>query len=136
MLAASLVAFVGGQALLGDHGTTLSGSGAVRAMVGVAGFLALIGVFSVALGFVVRSTAGGVATLFGLLLVAPTLGLLLPAAWRDHLLPYLPSNAGAAFFSVHPSPDSLSAGAGLLVLVTWVVVALAAAAVLVTRRDA
>ena len=31
---------------------------------------------------------------------------------------------------------SLSAGTGLLVLVTWVAVALAGAAVLVTRRDA
>ncbi len=136
MLAASFVAFVGGQQLLGAHGTSLTGSGAVRAMVGVAGFLALIGVFSVALGFVVRSTAGGVATLFALLLVAPTLGLLLPASWRDHLLPYLPSNAGASFFSVHPSADGLSPTAGLLVLVTWVVVALLGAAVLVTRRDA
>jgi len=136
MLVASLVAFLGGQQLLGSHGTSLSGSGALRAMVGVAGFLALIGVFSVALGFVVRSTAGGVATLFGLLLVAPTLGLLLPAAWRDHVLPYLPSNAGAAFFSVHPSADGLSAGTGLLVLVAWVVAALLTAAVLVSRRDA
>ncbi len=136
MLAASFVAFLGGQQLLGAHGTSLTGSGAVRAMVGVAGFLALIGVFSVALGFVVRSTAGGVATLFALLLVAPTLGLLLPASWREHVLPYLPSNAGASFFSVQPSADGLSPTAGLLVLVTWVVVALLGAAVLVTRRDA
>jgi ABC-2 type transport system permease protein len=136
MLVASLVAFLGGQQLLGPHGTTLSGDGVARAMVGVAGYLALIGVFSVALGFVVRSTAGGVATLFGLLLVAPTLGLLLPASWREHLLPYLPSNAGASFFSAHPSADGLSATAGLLVLVAWVVVALLGAAVLVTRRDA
>ena len=136
MLAAGLVAFAGGQALLGDHGTSLAGSGAVGATAGVAGYLALIGVFSVALGFIVRSTAGGVAVLFALLLVAPTLGLLLPASWRDNLLPYLPSNAGAAFFSVNPSADGLSATTGLLVLVTWVLVALAAAAVLLTKRDA
>ena len=78
MLGAAVAAFVGGQQLLGTHGTTLSADGAVRAIVGVAGYLALIGVFSVALGFIIRSTAGGVATLFGLLLVLPTLGLLLP----------------------------------------------------------
>jgi ABC-2 type transport system permease protein len=136
MLAAGFAAFLGGQRLLGSHGTDLSTPGAVRAMVGVAGYLALIGVFSVSLGFVIRSTAGGVATLFALLLVLPSLGLLLPASWRDHLLPYLPSNAGAAMFSVRRATDGLSATTSLLVLLGWVVAALAGAALLVKRRDA
>ena len=86
--------------------------GAVRGIVGVAGYLATVGVLGVALGFIVSSTAGGVATMCGLLLVAPTLGLLLPSSWQEHTLPYLPSNAGAAFFSARPSADSLTAGAG------------------------
>ncbi|HSK25319.1 MAG TPA: hypothetical protein VK894_00225 [Jiangellales bacterium] len=136
MLGAAFVAFVGGQQLLGTHGTTLSADGAVRAVVGVAGYLALIGVFSVALGFVVRSTAGGVATLFGLLLVVPTLGLLLPASWKDDLLPYLPSNAGGTMFSARTAADSLSAGTSLLVLLGWVAAALVCAAVVLRKRDA
>ncbi len=136
MLAAGFAAFVGGQQLLGTHGTTLSASGALRAIVGVAGYLALIGVFSVALGFIVRSTGGGVAILCGLLLVVPTLGLLLPASWRDHLLPYLPSNAGATMFSARTAADALSATTSLLVLLGWVVAALAGAALLLKRRDA
>ena len=136
MLLASVAAFLGGQQLLGTHGTTLSAPGAVRAIVGVAGYLTLIGVFAVALGFIVRSTAGGVATMCGLLLVAPTLGLLLPSSWQEHTLPYLPSNAGSTMFSSQTATDSLSAGASLLVLLAWVATALAAAAVLVTERDA
>ena len=136
MLVAGFAAFVGGQQLLGTHGTTLSATGAVRAIVGVAGYLALIGVFSVALGFIVRSTGGGVAILCGLLLVVPTLGLLLPASWRDHLLPYLPSNAGATMFSARTAADALSATTSLLVLLGWVVAALAGAALLLKRRDA
>ncbi|MGH8938205.1 MAG: ABC transporter permease [Actinomycetes bacterium] len=136
MLAAGFAAFVGGQELLGTHGTDLSATGAVRAIVGVAGYLALIGVFSVALGFIVRSTGGGVAILCGLLLVVPTLGLLLPSSWRDHLLPYLPSNAGSTMFSARTAPDALSASTSLLVLLAWVAAALAGAAVLVKRRDA
>ena len=104
MLAAGLVAFLGGQQLLGTHGTSLSADGALRAIVGVAGYLALIGVFSVALGFIIRSTAGGIATLFALLLVLPISGLLLPAGWREHTLPYLPSNAGATMFTRTPPP--------------------------------
>jgi ABC-2 type transport system permease protein len=136
MLAASFAAFLGGQQLLGQHGTTLSATGALRAIVGVAGYLALIGVFSVALGFIIRSTAGGVATLFGLLLVLPSLGLLLPASWREHLLPYLPSNAGGSMFSAHTATGSPSATISLLVLLGWVAAALTGAALVLEKRDA
>jgi ABC-2 type transport system permease protein len=136
MLGGGSAAFVGGQQLLGSHGATLSSDGAVVAIVGVAGYLALIGIFSVAVGFIIRSTAGGVATLFGLLLVLPTLGLLLPANWRDHLLPYLPSNAGATLFSAQNAADALSPTTSLLVLLGWVAVALAAAALVLKKRDA
>jgi hypothetical protein len=136
MLAAGLVAFLGGQQFLGTHGTGLSAPGALRAIVGVAGYLTLIGVFAVALGFLIRSTAGGIAALFGLLLVVPSLGLLLPASWKDHFLPYLPSNAGGSIVSTHIASGNLSASAGLLVLLAWVVAALAGAAVVLERRDA
>jgi ABC-2 type transport system permease protein len=136
MSAAALAAFLGGQLFLGTHGTDLSATGALRAIVGVAGYLTLVGAFAVALGFIIRSTAGGVATLFGLLLVLPGLGLLLPASWQPHLLPYLPSNAGASMFSARAATGSLSPSVSLLVLLGWVVGALVAAALLVKRRDA
>jgi hypothetical protein len=96
----------------------------------------LIGVFAVALGFIIRSTAGGVATLFGLLMVLPGIGLLLPSSWQHHILPYLPSNAGASLISTHATTGSLSASTSLLVLLAWVAGALAGAALLVKHRDA
>jgi len=136
MLGAAFAAFFGGQQFLGTHGVGLSAPGAARAIVGVAGYLTLIGVFAVALGFVIRSTAGAVAILFGLLLVLPTLGLLLPDSWERHVLPYLPSNAGATMFGAHPADGSLSGAASLLVLLTWVAGTLALAALLLKRRDA
>lgn len=137
MLVSALLAFVGGQHFLGAHGTTLSAPHAVRAIVAVAVYLTLIGVFAVALGFIVRSTAGGIAALFGLLLVLPGIGRVLPASWQTHTLPYLPSNAGSSMFTIVPEdPSALSPGTGLLVLCLWVAAALAAAAVLVRRRDA
>jgi len=136
MLVAALVAFLGGQWFLGVHGTNLSAHGALQGIVGVAGYLTLIGVFAVALGFILRSTAGGVATLFGLLMVLPGLGMLLPSSWQHHLLPYLPSNAGASMISTHATAGSLSASNSLLVLLAWVAAALVGAAVLVTQRDA
>ena len=135
MLAAAFTAFIGGQQFLGSHGTMLAATGAVQGIVGVAGYLALIGIFSVALGFIIRSTAGGIATVFGLLFVLPGVGLLLPSSWQLHLLPYLPSNAGTSLISMHPAEGSLSATNAVLVMVAWVTVALVAAAVLVKRRD-
>ena len=136
MTAAALVAFSSGQLLLGDHGTTLAADGALHSVIGVGGYLTLIGVLAVALGFVIRSTAGAVALLFGLLMVLPAMGLLLPSSWQENLLPYLPSNAGSSMIATHIAPQGLSAETGLLVLTTWVIGALALAAVLVKRRDA
>jgi ABC-2 type transport system permease protein len=124
MLAAAFAAFLGGQQLLASHGTTLSAPHALQA------------VFAVALGFIIRSTAGGIASLFGLLLVLPGIGQVLPTSWQRHTLPYLPSNAGASIFSIKTDPGSLSAGTGLLVLTLWVVASLVIAAVVVSRRDA
>ena len=135
MLVAAIAAFFGGQELLGEHGVPLSQAGAIRGIVGVAGYLTVVAVLAVALGFIIRSTAGGVATMCGLLLVAPTAGLLLPASWREQLLPYLPSNAGAAVFSAQPSPDSLSAAAGSITLAVWLLTVVIAAALVLTRRD-
>lgn len=136
MLVATLIAFVTGQFFLASHGTTLAATGAVSSIVGVAGYLTLVGLLALALGFIIRSTAGGIATYVGLLLVVPRIGELLPTSWQTAILPYLPSNAGASMYTLHPDPGSLSAGAGLLVLAIWVVVAFAAAAVMLTRRDA
>ena len=137
MLASAFVAFLVGQHFLGSHGTTLSAPHALRAIVAVAAYLTLIGAFAVALGFILRSTAGGIATLFGLLLVLPGIGQVLPTSWQQHTLPYLPSNAGSSMYGVvQENPDALSAGMGLLVLCLWVVAGLVTAAVVVRRRDA
>ena len=136
MVLATLVAFLVGQYFLASHGTTLSAPGAVRAIVAIAGYLTLVGMLAIALGFIIRSTAGGIATLVGLLLVAPGLGQLLPSDWQPHILPYLPSNAGASMYQVRADPSLLSPTGGLITLAVWVVVALLIGAVLLRRRDA
>lgn len=137
MLATTLVAFIGGQHFLASHGTTLSAPFALHAVVGVAGYLTLVGVLAVALGFIIRSTAGGITALVGLLLVVPGIGQVLPLSWRNHTLPYLPSNAGASMYTLHPEdPAALSSSMGLLVLCLWVAAALALAYGLLKRRDA
>jgi ABC-2 type transport system permease protein len=136
MLPSSFLAFVVGQHFLASHGTALSAPHAWRAIIGTAAYLTLIAVLAVAFGFAIRSTAGGIAALFGLLLVLPGIGQLLPTSWQSHTLPYLPSNAGSAMYSARPDPTALSPGTGFLVLLIWVTVALAVAALLLKRRDA
>jgi ABC-type transport system involved in multi-copper enzyme maturation permease subunit len=136
MAATSLIAFLMAQLFLGDRGVGLGVAELPRALLGTAGYLTAIGVLAVALGFLLRSTAGGIATLFGLLLVVPTLGLLLPSSWRDAVLPYLPNYAGSAVTTVRPQDDLLSATGGALVLVAWALIPLLAAALVVRRRDA
>jgi len=136
MLVSAFFAFLIGQHFLATHGTTLGAPHAWRAIFGVAGYLTLIGILAVTFGFMIRSTAGGIASLFGLLLVLPGIGQLLPTSWQTHTLPYLPNNAGSAFYSANPDPSALSAGTGFVVLCLWVIAALVCAAIIVRRRDA
>jgi hypothetical protein len=137
MTVATLAAFVLGQAFLGSHGTTLTATHALRAVLGGSLYLVAVGVLGVALGFLLRSTAGGIAALVGLLLVLPALGDALPVTWQPHLLPYLPSNAGAALYSANPDPTtSVSPLAATVVLAIWCAIALTGAATVLRRRDA
>jgi ABC-2 type transport system permease protein len=115
---------------------TLSQDGVVRSLLGVGAYLGLVAVIGVSLGALLRSTAGGISTLVGLLLLVPGLMSLLPASWKDNLTPYLPSNAGGAMFALQPDPGMLSAGAGLLVLLGWTALALGGAAYRMVRSDA
>jgi len=67
--------------------------------------------------------------------VVPLIVGLLPGSISTSLGRYLPSSAGDAFTSSVAKPDTLSPWTGLAVLVAWVLVALAAAAVSLRRRD-
>jgi ABC-2 type transport system permease protein len=135
-LISAFVAFFVGQAALGSHGTTLGAGHALRPIVGVALYLTVVALFALGLGFALRNTAGTIATVFGLLLVVPGLAQLLPTSWQPHVLPYLPSNAGASVFQLHPDPGMLGTWAGFGVFCAWAAAALLLGAFLLRRRDA
>lgn len=134
-----LVSFFLGMEILGSgDAATLSWSddGVARAVLGTAAYLLGLGVIGLAIGSLLRSTAGGIGTVIGAVLFIPTLAsALLPDSW-DGVLKYLPSNAGMAFTSVSPGDTLLSPSAGMAVFAAWVVVAVAGAAVALKRRDA
>ncbi|WP_182906889.1 ABC transporter permease subunit [Microbispora sp. H13382] len=136
MIAASFTAFLGGQAVLGERGTTLAADGVARAVAGAGLYLTVVGLLGVGLGFILRNTAGAVAALFGLLLVLPTLGEVLPADWGRRVVPYLPSNAGQVIMSVRPAPGELAPWTGFAIFCGYAAVTIVVAAVLLKRRDA
>lgn len=142
-LAASLIgvlgAFFAGMGILAgaDAPTVaLTDDGVLREVLGMAGYLAAIGLIGLGLGILLRSVAGSVGAVVAGVLILPTLaGALLPDTW-DPILQYLPSSAASAFTAVQSfGTEVLGAGAGALVLVAWVAAALGGAVVALTRRD-
>jgi ABC-type transport system involved in multi-copper enzyme maturation permease subunit len=134
----ALVAFLVSSAVLSGTGAavSISAHGVGQGLLGVGVYLGLVGVIGVALGAVLRSTAGGISVLVGTFLLLPGLLSLLPASWRTDITPYLPSNAGESIFALHHTTGTLSAGAGLLVLLGWTALALGGAAYRMVRSDA
>jgi ABC-2 type transport system permease protein len=135
-LVAILVTFLGGQALLGSHGISLGHPEAVRAVLGSALYLTVVAVLGLGLGFLIRSTAGGIAALFGLLLVLPVIVAAGPGGWADTFGRFLPSTAGRAIFIMNAGRAMLSPWLGFGIFLCYAVIVLAAAAVALRRRDA
>jgi ABC-2 type transport system permease protein len=135
-LVAVLVAFVGGQAMFGSYGFAVGAAEAVRVVLGASLYLTVVAVMGLGLGFLIRSTAGGIATLLAVLLVLPVTLAALPGGFSLTLGHYLPSTAGRALFTNYGSDAVFAPWAGFGIFVLYAVVVMAAAAVVLRRRDA
>lgn len=138
MISISVVAFLCAQALLGQYrtGFSLGDPGALRVVLGTGVYLTLVGLLGGAIGWIVRSTPGSLVTYFALILVLPVLFESVLGNWGKHVGEFLPGNAGGSFVRTIRESPSLSPWPGLLVLVLWVVAAIAVAAVTLRSRDA
>jgi ABC-2 type transport system permease protein len=138
MTAGAFAAFAAGSAVLNDNisGLGLGDDGVLRALLGAGLYLGLVAVLGVALGMLVRSSAGAIAILAGLLLIVPGLAALLPDSISEAITPYLPSNAGSAVMALTHAEGTLAPWAGLAVFTGYVVVTLAAAAYRLKKTDA
>src|SRR5215831_3628019 len=115
---------------LGDHNVT-------RAVVGSGLYLTVLGLFSLAIGAIIRHTAGAITTAIGVVFVLPILSGLLPGSWGAHINAYLPEQAGVLIGQSRPAPgDLLSAWQGFGVFCLWTAVLLVIAGYLLQRRDA
>ena len=138
MLPCAFVAFFGSQSILTRHHlqTTLSSPHVLRAVIGAALFLAATGLLGLALGALLRNTAGAIATFAGVMFVIPGITAILPSSWSDALDPYLPLNAGTGLMNVQQGANALGPWTGFAVYLGYVAVLTAAAAWLLVRRDA
>ncbi|MEV0609463.1 ABC transporter permease [Polymorphospora rubra] len=138
MTAAAFAAFALGSAVLNDKvgGLGLGDDGVLRTLLGAGLYLALVAVLGVALGMLVRSSAGAITILAGVLLIVPGLAVLLPASISEAVTPYLPSNAGSAVMALTPADGTLAPWTGLVVFAGYVIVTLAAAAYGLKKTDA
>jgi ABC-2 type transport system permease protein len=95
----------------------------------------LFGVFCLALGAIVRNTAGGIATFVGVFFVIPPLLNVFPVSWQNAINPWIPNSAGRSIFQLTHSSHSLAPAGGLAVFLAYIAFAVAVAAVLLVRRD-
>ena len=139
MLTASFVSFFAVQAIVTSHhlDRSLGDPHALRAVIGTALFLTVLGALGVGLGALIRNTAGGIAAFVGLLFVLPGVTALLPVSIGDAITPYLPLNAGTTVAtSTFEDGNHLSPWGGLAVFCGYTAVVVAVAAVRLARRDA
>jgi ABC-2 type transport system permease protein len=117
----------------------LSDPGALRTVIGAGLYLAILAVLSLALGALIRSSVGTIAVVVGLMLVLPGIATALPDSWQTAVVPYLPAEAGQAIIGqtrfAPAGPDLLAPWTGLAILCAYAAVALAAAAIALTRRN-
>ena len=52
-------------------------------MIGGAVYVTLVGIFALAIGAILRNTAGGIATFAGIFFVLPPLMNILPTSWNN-----------------------------------------------------
>jgi ABC-2 type transport system permease protein len=132
------VSFLIAEAFISRYrpGFSLTDPGAARVAIGTGIYLTLVGVIGGMLGWIVRSTPGALVSYLGLILVLPAILGNVLGHWGKHVAEVLPGQAGAAFINIVPDGYSLRPWPGLLVMILWVIVLTAIAAIGLLRRDA
>jgi hypothetical protein len=140
MATVSLVSFLTHQAFAAaGERIALGDPGALRAVLGAAAAPVAWALLGLAIGTILRHTAAAITVYVATLLVLPALlPVALPEPVRDDIIPYVPLAASQAMYEMGDSNPfrTLSPGAGALVMLGWVALALAGGAVTLYRRDA
>lgn len=118
-----------------DMAIDLADSATLEMLLGVPLYLTGITLFALGIGALVRHSAGGIAVVLGLIIVLPILTTI-PLDFIETIAPYFPSAAGERIVMGEMDGAVLTPWQGFGVFMIYVVAALAAAGVLLRRRDA
>jgi ABC-type transport system involved in multi-copper enzyme maturation permease subunit len=139
MLVASFISFFAVQAIVTQHHVqhAIGDPGALRTVIGAPLYMTALAVLCVGLGALLRNTAGGIATFVGLLFVLPGISEILPASLDHSISKYLPLGAGTTV-ATHSfeNPYHLGVWGGFALFCGYAVIAVAAGAFSLLRRDA
>lgn len=135
---AAIPSFYLGAAILHSKvSVSITDPGVVRAILGAGMYGCVLGVFSIAVGALVRRTAGGISAVIGFVLVLAPLAQLLPGSIGKHVHAYLPTEAGHLIASSRQGTnDLLSPWQGFGVFSIWTIALFVLAGYLLKRRDA
>lgn len=129
--------FAIGQGVLSGRAPTasLSDPGVVRALVLTGAYLALLGLFGLGLGVIIRHTAGAIATYVGVIFLIPI--FLQPLSSSGNPGRFAPEQMLAnSVAAVVPQSGQVTAPIACLLMVAYCAVVLAAAMMLLRARDA
>lgn len=133
---AALVSWASTYGLLGaEHRIDLSDGTTQRILLGIPLYLAAVALLAMALGAILRSAAGAIGAVVGLLLIVPPFVSMIPGDLGTTLTTALPQGAGALLMQVAHPDAPLSPWQGYGVLVAWALAATLVAATVLERRD-
>lgn len=115
--------------------SSISDPGVARALAGLVFCAVYWGLLGVALGTLVRNTAGAIVSFVVLFLMLPDLLSLVPGDWTTDLLPYLPAQTIMPLMNASTENQELGLTAAALLCGMWLVLLLSAGAAAMKRRD-
>jgi ABC-type transport system involved in multi-copper enzyme maturation permease subunit len=135
---AALASFAIGSTILSSRvAVSLGDPGVLQSILGIGLYAAMLGVFAIAIGALLRHTAGAITAIIGFVLVLSPLALLLPGDFGRYVYAYLPTNAGQRIATTVQGPtDLLTAWQGFGVFALWTAALMLGAGYLLKRRDA
>jgi ABC-2 type transport system permease protein len=107
----------------------------LRVVIGVPLYLAATALLALAFGILIRSSAGAIFAVIGLVLVVGPILANIPVHWLNNIADYLPSQAGQNLLTINPTQGP-APWIGFLVMAAWSVGLFAIGTIIAKNRDA
>ena len=136
----SFINFFVGRAVISAYppfpNVALTDHNVLRAVIGQGLDAALVGLIGLAIGAILRHTAGAITASVAVLFVLPLVLMALPTSWEQPVEEYWPTEAGSQLEQVTRQAHALTAWWGTGDLALFVLVLLVIAGYALVKRDA